>query len=45
MFLLKNFCGDKRLIKCPRCNSIIYNKEWEENLHVCPYCNYHEKLT
>ncbi len=32
-------------LKCPRCNSIIYNKEWEENLHVCPYCNYHEKLT
>ncbi|MGC8765694.1 MAG: acetyl-CoA carboxylase, carboxyltransferase subunit beta [Brevinematia bacterium] len=32
-------------LKCPRCNSIIYNKEWEENLHVCPYCNYHERLT
>ncbi|MCX7821187.1 MAG: acetyl-CoA carboxylase, carboxyltransferase subunit beta [Brevinematales bacterium] len=31
-------------LKCPKCNSIIYNKEWEENLHVCPHCNYHDRL-
>jgi acetyl-CoA carboxylase carboxyl transferase subunit beta len=30
--------------KCASCNSIIYNKEWEENLHVCTHCGYHDKL-
>lgn len=31
--------------KCPRCNSIIYNKEWDENFHVCPHCEFHDKLS
>jgi len=31
--------------KCSSCNTIIYNKEWEENLHVCPHCSFHDKLT
>lgn len=31
--------------KCPDCGQIIYNKELEENLHVCPKCQYHESLT
>lgn len=27
--------------KCPDCGEIIYNKKLEENLRVCPNCNYH----
>ncbi len=31
--------------KCPDCNNIIYNKALEENLKVCPKCNYHFTLS
>jgi acetyl-CoA carboxylase carboxyl transferase subunit beta len=27
--------------KCKKCNDIIYNKTLEENLKVCPKCDYH----
>ncbi len=30
--------------KCPECGGIIYNKKLEENLKVCPKCNYHFTL-
>jgi acetyl-CoA carboxylase carboxyl transferase subunit beta len=30
--------------KCPACNNIIYNKDWEENLRVCPHCGHHDRL-
>ena len=30
--------------KCPECGEIIYNKKLEENLKVCPGCNYHFTL-
>ena len=31
--------------KCPDCGEIIYNKKLEENLLVCPKCNYHFTLS
>ena len=31
--------------KCLKCNEIIYNREWEENLRVCPKCDYHYRLS
>jgi len=31
--------------KCPRCNQFIFKKILEENLKVCPKCNYHFPLT
>ncbi len=31
--------------KCHECTNIIYNKDWEENLHVCPHCGFHDKLS
>ncbi len=31
-------------IKCSSCNEIIYKKELERNLDVCPKCNYHFRL-
>ena len=27
--------------KCPDCGEIIYNKKLEENLYVCPKCDFH----
>ncbi|MDB4349849.1 acetyl-CoA carboxylase, carboxyltransferase subunit beta [Omnitrophica bacterium] len=30
--------------KCPDCGEIIFNKKLEENLKVCPNCNYHFTL-
>lgn len=31
--------------KCENCLNLIYRKDFEENLKVCPRCNYHHKLT
>ena len=28
-------------VKCERCNSMIFHKEFSQNLNVCPSCNYH----
>lgn len=30
--------------KCPNCSHLIFNKILEENLKVCPKCNYHFSL-
>lgn len=30
--------------KCPKCSHLIFNKILEENLKVCPKCNYHFPL-
>lgn len=29
------------MIKCKKCNTIVYNKELEMSFHVCPKCSYH----
>jgi acetyl-CoA carboxylase carboxyl transferase subunit beta len=31
--------------KCPKCDQIVYNKELEENLKVCPKCGFCHPLT
>jgi acetyl-CoA carboxylase carboxyl transferase subunit beta len=28
-------------VRCPRCQELLYAKELEENLRVCPKCKYH----
>jgi len=30
--------------KCNDCGEIIYKKDLEENLHICPKCNYHFRI-
>lgn len=30
--------------KCPRCSNLIYRKELDRNLRVCPKCGYHHRL-
>lgn len=27
--------------KCPKCSSMVYDKELDENIKVCPKCSYH----
>jgi len=31
--------------KCPSCNAILYNLELERNLHVCPKCEHHMRIS
>jgi len=31
--------------KCPRCAQLVYRKELERNLKVCPKCGYHHRLS
>jgi acetyl-CoA carboxylase carboxyl transferase subunit beta len=31
--------------KCPSCNAILYNLELERNLHVCPKCEHHIRIS
>ena len=31
--------------KCPRCAALVYHKELERNLRVCPRCHYHHRLS
>ena len=32
-------------VKCPDCAQILYNKDLEKNLSVCPKCGYHFRLS
>ncbi|MGR8980605.1 MAG: acetyl-CoA carboxylase, carboxyltransferase subunit beta [Gammaproteobacteria bacterium] len=31
--------------KCPSCHAILYNVELERNLHVCPKCEHHMRIS
>lgn len=31
--------------KCPGCSEIVYTVKLEENAHVCPYCDYHFRIS
>jgi len=31
--------------KCPGCGAILYRAEMERNLHVCPKCSFHTRIT
>ena len=30
--------------KCPKCQQMIFRRELEDNLHVCPSCGHHERI-
>ncbi|MCK5145244.1 acetyl-CoA carboxylase carboxyltransferase subunit beta [bacterium] len=36
---------DAMWIKCKSCKAMIFKSVWIENLHVCPECDFHGKLT
>ena len=31
--------------KCPACDAVLYRAEIERNLHVCPKCSHHMRIT
>lgn len=31
--------------KCPNCNAFLYRAEVERNIHVCPKCDYHMRIS
>jgi acetyl-CoA carboxylase carboxyl transferase subunit beta len=41
----KTEASEKLWLKCEDCGEMIYKKDWEANLKVCPECNYHFQLT
>ena len=32
-------------VKCPRCREMVYTREFERLLRVCPHCGHHTRLT
>jgi acetyl-CoA carboxylase carboxyl transferase subunit beta len=32
------------MVQCPQCKELLYDKELEDNLHVCPKCGAHLRL-
>ena len=32
-------------VKCPGCTQVIYNKDLEQNLQVCPKCSHHFRIS
>ena len=43
-FLPKRQVSDTLWHKCKKCESMIFSKEWEDNLFVCPRCNHHDRI-
>jgi len=41
----KNTVPEGLWSKCSNCNAILYNLELEKNLHVCPKCNHHMRIS
>ena len=32
-------------VKCPSCETVLYNADLEENLNVCPKCSHHHRIS
>ncbi len=32
-------------LKCDKCGKPIYKKKWDENLNVCPHCDFYGRMT
>src|SRR5687767_16035706 len=43
-FLPKRQTTDTLWHKCKKCDSMVFTKEWEENLQVCPRCDHHDRI-
>jgi len=43
-FLPKRQTTDTLWHKCKNCGSMVFTKEWEENLQVCPRCDHHDRI-
>lgn len=43
-FLPKRETPDNLWHKCPECEAMVFTKEYEENLYVCPRCEHHGRI-
>ncbi|OYU16011.1 MAG: acetyl-CoA carboxylase, carboxyltransferase subunit beta [Alphaproteobacteria bacterium PA4] len=43
-FMSRRETPDNLWTKCRACGSMVYTKEWEENLSVCPRCEHHDRI-
>jgi len=42
--LTKRQSADNLWHKCGKCNTMIFTKEWEDNVFVCPRCDQHDRI-
>ena len=43
-FMSRRETPDNLWNKCPQCGTMVYTKEWIENLSVCPRCDHHDRI-
>ena len=43
-FAKKRETPDNLWVKCPRCHDMLFTREYEANLFVCPRCEYHGRI-
>jgi acetyl-CoA carboxylase carboxyl transferase subunit beta len=43
-FLPKRQSADNLWHKCGKCQSMVFTKEWEDNLFCCPRCEHHDRI-
>jgi acetyl-CoA carboxylase carboxyl transferase subunit beta len=43
-FTAKRDTGDNLWHKCRQCSQMVFVKEWEDNLNVCPHCDHHDRI-
>ncbi len=43
-FLPKRETPDNLWHKCPECEAMVFTKEYEDNLYVCPRCDHHGRI-
>jgi len=43
-FIAKRETADNLWHKCSGCNQMVFTKEWEDNLSVCPKCDHHGRI-
>ena len=43
-FAKKRETPDNLWVKCPRCQDMLFTREYEANLYVCPRCEYHGRI-
>lgn len=43
-FVAKRDTPDNLWTKCPKCQEMLFTREYEENLNVCPRCEHHGRI-
>ena len=43
-FSKKRETSDELWVKCPRCHDMLFSREYQANLYVCPRCEYHGRI-